>query len=279
VLILAGFLAATPLASSSSPSSSSSWAANAAALAIDTPEARAALRVALEANIVKTKAPAVLRVVFHDAGTFNQATGDGGMNGSVRFELARPESFGLKRGVNPVTAVYDAIRDGPAAGLSFADVIAASGAYAVELTGGPKIDVPFGRIDATAADPENRMPSETLSGAETRASFAAAGYSTQEMIALAGAHTIGGKGFGEPYDFDNAYYVTLLKKPWSDPKASKDELEMASHIGLASDKALAEDGPSVEWIRRYADDQALFFTDFSAAYLKMASNGAKFRTA
>lgn len=67
--------------------------------AVDTPEARAALRAALVENIVKTKAPAVLRLVFHDAGTYKAATNDGGMNGSVRFELARPESFGLKRGL------------------------------------------------------------------------------------------------------------------------------------------------------------------------------------
>ena len=126
-------------------------AATAAASAVDTPEARAALREALVANVVKTKAPAVLRLVFHDAGTRRVATNDGGANASVRFELARPESFGLKRGLGPVTAVYEATRDGPASGLSFADVIAAAGAYAVELTGGPEITsrLRFGRKDAS----------------------------------------------------------------------------------------------------------------------------------
>ena len=101
--------------------------------------------------------------------------------------------------------MFEATRSGPAAGLSFADIIAAAGAYAVELTGGPTITVALGRVDATAADPENRMPAESLTGPETRAHFAAAGFSTQEMVALAGAHTIGGKGFGEPYEFDNQY--------------------------------------------------------------------------
>jgi len=243
---------------------------------VDTPQARDALRAALVENIVQTKAPAVLRLVFHDSGTYRQATGDGGMNGSVRFELTRPESFGLKRGLGPVTKVYEATRAGPAAGLSFADVIAAAGAYAVELTGGPKMEVSFGRVDADGADPENRMPAETLSGAETRAQFASAGYSTQEMVALAGAHTIGGKGFGEPYVFDNQYYRTLLKRPWADPNATKDDLEMASHIGLTSDKNLAVDAPSVEWIEKYAADQELFFRDFTAAYKKMTEQGARF---
>ena len=264
--LAAGLLASIPIASASASSPAS----------VDTPEVRAALRAALEANIVKTKAPAVLRLVFHDAGTYDEATKTGGMNASVRFELGRPESFGLKRGLGPVTAAWESLRDGPASGLSLADVIAAAGAYAVELTGGPKIDVRLGRVDATSADPEGRMPTENASGEETRARVAAMGYSVGETVALAGAHTIGGKGFGEPYAFDNEYYKTLLKRPWADPNASKDDLEMASHIGLTSDKNLAVDEPCLEWIRKYADDQNAFFADFSAVYVKMTERGATF---
>ncbi len=42
------------------------------------------------------QAPVLLRLVFHDAGTFAAASGDGGANGSLRFELDRPENRGLK---------------------------------------------------------------------------------------------------------------------------------------------------------------------------------------
>lgn len=38
---------------------------------------------------------------------------------------------------------------------------------------------------------------------------------TQELVALSGAHTLGGKGFGNPNVFDNSYYKILLQKPWS----------------------------------------------------------------
>lgn len=38
---------------------------------------------------------------------------------------------------------------------------------------------------------------------------------TRELVALSGAHTIGGKGFGSPVVFDNAYFKILLEKPWS----------------------------------------------------------------
>lgn len=40
------------------------------------------------------------------------------------------------------------------------------------------------------------------------------GCSTQEMVALSGAHTIGNKGFGNPNLFDNSYFQILLQKPW-----------------------------------------------------------------
>ena len=272
-------LAATALLASKTlvAPSSSTASVTASSAFVDTPEIRAALREALVANVVKTKAPAVLRLVFHDAGTYRVASNDGGMNGSVKYELSRPESFGLKRGLGPVLATMDALRDTPAAAASLADVIAAAGAYAVELTGGPIIRVRLGRVDAVSADPENRMPAETLTGEEQRAHFARAGFSTREMVAIAGAHTIGGKGFGEPYVFDNEYYKTLLARPWADATKSKEELDMASHIGLTSDKNLATDAPSLEYIRAYAEDQRLFFEDFSAAYLKLTEQGATWR--
>ena len=41
----------------------------------------------------------MIRLAFHDAATFDRRAGNGGVNGSIRYELDRPESFGLKRGV------------------------------------------------------------------------------------------------------------------------------------------------------------------------------------
>jgi hypothetical protein len=53
--------------------------------------------------------------------------------------------------------------------------------------------VPIGRPDASSADPEGRLPAETLGAAELRACFAAKGLSDRQLVALSGAHTIGGK--------------------------------------------------------------------------------------
>ncbi len=39
----------------------------------------------------------------------------------------------------------------------------------------------------------------------------------------AGSHTIGSKGYGDPYTFDNEYYRALLRRPWLDPKVRNGE--------------------------------------------------------
>jgi L-ascorbate peroxidase len=119
------------------------------------------------------------------------------------------------------------------------------------------------------------MPSETLSGAALRAHFAAAGFSARELVALSGAHTLGGKGFGAPLLFDNSYYKTLLARPWADATASPDARAMAEHIGLQSDKLLAEDEVALRWIKKYAADERAWFEDFEAAYVKMGALGAQ----
>jgi L-ascorbate peroxidase len=171
--------------------------------------------------------------------------------------------------------VQDALRGSTAAeSLSAADLIALAGAHAVALCGGPQISVPVGRIDATGPDAEGRMVSERASAAQLIANFADKGLGVRELVALSGAHTLGGKGFGDPVTFDNAYYTALLAKPWLNPKD-----DMASMIGLPSDHVLPEEPRCQPLIQRYAEDQQAFFDDFSDAYTTLTNLGAVWRTA
>uniref|UniRef100_A0A453RKT3 L-ascorbate peroxidase n=1 Tax=Aegilops tauschii subsp. strangulata TaxID=200361 RepID=A0A453RKT3_AEGTS len=88
-----------------------------------------------------------------------------------------------------------------------------AGAEAVALCGGPEISIRLGRLDSSTADPTGKLPEETLDVVALKTSFGKKGFSTQEMVVLSGAHTIGGKGFGNPNAFDNAYFKVLLEKP------------------------------------------------------------------
>ena len=88
--------------------------------------------------------------------------------------------------------------------------------------------------------------------------------STRDLLDI--AETLNEKGAG----------LRSLAEPWADTTKTKEELDMASHIGLTSDKNLAVDEPSLDYIRAYAADQDKFFADFSKVYVKMTTMGAKF---
>jgi L-ascorbate peroxidase len=47
----------------------------------------------------KVKAAGMLRLAFHDAGTFDIADKSGGMNGSIIYEVDRPENTGLNKSI------------------------------------------------------------------------------------------------------------------------------------------------------------------------------------
>ncbi|XP_041018658.1 putative L-ascorbate peroxidase 6 isoform X2 [Juglans microcarpa x Juglans regia] len=204
----------------------------------------------------KGNAAGVLRLVFHDAGTFDMDDNSGGMNGSIVYELDRPENVGLKKPVkilDKAKTEVDAIRPG---------------AEAVSVCGGPTIPVPLGRLDSMEPDPEGKLPQESLDALSLKQCFQRKGLTTQDLVALSGAHTVGNKGFGNPTVFDNAYFKILLQKPW---KSS------GGMIGLPSDHAIADDDECLRWITKYAESENMFFEDFKNAYIKLVNSGAKWK--
>lgn len=229
------------------------------------------IQSAVRSVLTKAKAAGVLRLVFHDAGTFDIGEKSGGMNGSIIYEVDRPENTGLNRSIKILAKAKQGIDD--VQKVSWADLIAVAGAEAVALCGGPKIPVRLGRLDSRTADPAGKLPEETLDATSLKTLFSKKGFSTQEMVVLSGAHTIGGKGFGSPIVFDNTYFKVLLEKPQTSSSG------MATMVGLRTDWALTEDDECLRWIKVYAEDQARFFDDFKDTYIKLVDSGAKWRTA
>ncbi|XP_021848706.1 putative L-ascorbate peroxidase 6 isoform X2 [Spinacia oleracea] len=161
----------------------------------------------------KGKAAGVLRLVFHDAGTFELRDNSGGMNGSITYELERPENKGLKKSLKIIEKAKNVVDERQS--VSWADMIAVAGAEAVSICGGPDIPVRLGRLDSLTPDPEGKLPEESLDAPSLKKCFQTKGFSTQELVALSGAHTLGSKGFGSPIEFDNSYYKILLESPLS----------------------------------------------------------------
>lgn len=229
-----------------------------------------AIHLELRKVLKRPKAAGILRLVFHDAGTFNLAKLTGGMNGSIIYELDRPENAGLDRPIkilDMVKASLDKYMQ-----VSWADLIAVAGAEAVAVCGGPQIPVKLGRLDAVSADPEGELPAESLNASSLKSNFLGKGFKTRELVVLSGAHTLGNKGFGNPLVFDNSYFKVLLQQPW------KNGDEMTSMVGLPSDRTLVDDDECLRWVSYYANNESKFFNDFSAAYLKLVNSGAKWLT-
>ena len=161
------------------------------------------LRQAVFATVAAdaTVAGALLRLAFHDA--VRRADGQTrGADGSIRFEIPDAENVRLGRPLALVMAMKPA-------GLSVADAVAVAGAAAVEASGGPRIAIGLGRLDASAAAPavlrrpiqqpgdeardvvKRTLPEPGLSTVGLRRYFRRVGLSDQELVALMGAHTLG----------------------------------------------------------------------------------------
>ena len=60
----------------------------------------------------------------------------------------------------------------------------------LRLCSPPSLQVPVGRRDATAPDPDGRMPEQTATAQQQLANFAAKGLGPQELMVLSGSHTV-----------------------------------------------------------------------------------------
>ena len=143
----------------------------------------------------------MLRLAFHDA--VRRADGQTrGADGSIQYEIPDAENVRLGR---PLALVLSLKPDA----LSVADAVVVAGAAAVEASGGPRIAIGLGRLDASAAAPatlerpiqqpgdeardvvKRTLPEPGLSTVGLRRYFRRVGLSDQELVALMGAHTLG----------------------------------------------------------------------------------------
>ena len=157
--------------------------------------------------------PIMLRLAFSDAGTFDKNIRIwptmGGANGSIRFEVELSQS--ANAGLSKAIALLQPVKTRNPT-VSWADLIQMAGAKAVEIAGGPRISMKYGRIDAIMDT--DRSNSKHLSVGICQAAklpcanppypdgshsaefhirnvFYRMGFSSREVVALCGAHTIG----------------------------------------------------------------------------------------
>ncbi|XVE75110.1 hypothetical protein DITRI_Ditri12bG0070700 [Diplodiscus trichospermus] len=173
-----------------------------------------------------TTAAAILRVFFHDcivngcdasiliaSNAFNKSELDADTNLSLAGD-----AFDLI--VRAKTAVE---LECPGV-VSCSDILAVSARDLVVMVGGPYYNVLMGRKDSKVSDPskvEDNIPKTSMSMNKLLSLFSSKGFSTEEMVALVGAHTIGFShckefanrifNFSKTSEYDPAYNPSFAK--------------------------------------------------------------------
>ncbi|KAK0604675.1 hypothetical protein LWI29_018113 [Acer saccharum] len=229
----------------------------------ETEKARRSLR-----ELIKRKncAPILLRLAWHDAGTYDAKTKTGGPDGSIRLEKEYTHS--ANNGLKIAIDLCDVKAKCPK--ITYADLYQLAGVVAVEQAEDP-IDFVPGRADSTESPEEGRLPDAKQGVTHLKDVFYRMGLSDKDIVALSGGHTLGrahlersgfeGSWTEEPMIFDNSYFVELLKG------------ESPGLLKLPTDKALLEDPEFRRYVALYAKDEDAFLTDYALSHKKLSELG------
>lgn len=215
--------------------------------------------------------PIMVRLAWHDAGTYDKESKTGGANGSIRFtpEASHGANAGLKIAHDLLAPIKEAHPD-----ISYADLYQLASVVGIKYASGPDIPFRFGRVDAVETDctPDGRLPDANKRMPHLRDIFHRMGFSDAEIVTLSGAHALGrghkdrsgfeGAWTEKPLVFDNAYYKELLK---DEPGAGI--------LRMVSDAALSDEPELKKQVEKYAEDQEAFFKDYVAAHVKLSELG------
>nr|AEH76922.1 peroxisomal ascorbate peroxidase [Aeluropus littoralis] len=213
-------------------------------------------------------APIMLRLAWHDAGTYDVNTKTGGANGSIRFE--EEHSHGANAGLKIALDLLEPIKaKNPR--ITYADLYQLAGVVAAEVTGGPTVEFVPGRRDSSVCPREGRLPDAKKGAPHLRDIFYRMGLTDKDIVALSGGHTLGkahpersgfeGAWTKEPLKFDNSYFLELLKG------------ESEGLLQLPTDKALLTDPEFRHYVELYAKDEDAFFKDYAESHKKLSELG------
>ena len=233
--------------------------------------------------------PILIRLAWHDSGTYNASDKTGGSRGAQRFpsgEAADPANAGLwiaRSHLAPYKERYPAI--------SFADLWALAAVVAIKEMGGPQVPFRAGRADIRSEGEcmaHGRLPDGALGASHLRQIFSRMGFDDEGIVALSGAHTFGRchadrSGFDGPWTetpmhFDGSYFELLLNCEWKPVSAPTGKPQMACDdkpglMMLNTDVALVSDPLLKVHVGRFAKSEELFRTHFARAFQRLQELG------
>lgn len=242
----------------------------------------------------------LLRLFFHDCFVY-------GCDASLLLkstvlnlaEQDHADNFSLDK-YSVIDAIKAELEDACPGVVSCADILAAAAAEAVEQTGGPRVDLGYGRrdgLDSFAAAAKTNLPGSTLLVGGLLENFKNVGLNLTDVVALSGGHTLGQArcsqfadrfvaGATQPF-LDAAFGQALYSYCLGGSAVGLDRkmtLDAASTTGfdngyfrtvlqgrgvLTSDDVLRTDPRTHDLVALFASDQGAFFTAFAESMAKM----------
>ncbi|GAA0171124.1 peroxidase [Lithospermum erythrorhizon] len=187
--------------------------------------------------------------------------------------------------------------------VSCADILAFAARDAVVVAGGPYWDVPKGRKDGrvSKASETSELPSPTFNFDQLQHSFAQRGLSTDDLVALSGAHTLGFshcssfqnriRNFNSTHDIDptlHPSFAGVLRSVCDDKNKGKNagmsmdpsstvfdntyyRLILQKQSLFQSDQALLTHPKTKSLVNKYASSKEAFYKAFANSMIKMSS--------
>lgn len=267
------------------------------------PQVENIVRAALQSIhiIDPTSAPALLRLLFHDCqvqGCDASILLDSNNGGSP--EIISRKNFGVKK-LEHINVIKSMVEAACPLKVSCADILVLAAREAVALSLGPRIEVPLGRRDSSAAPSSEvadaLLPPVSIGVDGMLRLFAGKGMTVKESVAIMGAHTLG-----------VTHCLNILGRLASDTKMSPEfevSLRLSCPFGsltpntsfvlndpttlmfdnhyywntlrgrgvLKIDADLATDPITTQFVQRFAANEGEFFRTFSSAFVKLSSYG------
>ncbi|KAF5204000.1 Peroxidase [Thalictrum thalictroides] len=251
-------------------------------------------------------AASLLRLHFHDCfvkGCDASVLLDNSSN--IISEKGSNPNRNSARGFEVIDDIKSALEKECPGTVSCADALALAARDSTVLAGGPTWDVPLGRKDSKGASisgSNNMIPAPNNTFQTILTKFKQQGLNVVDLVALSGSHTIGfsrctsfrqrlynQSGNGQPdYSLEQSYAAQLRKNC---PRSGGDQnlffLDfvsptkfdnfyfkniLASKGLLSSDQILlTKSSASMELVKKYAENNELFFDQFAKSMVKMGN--------
>ncbi|XP_058067818.1 peroxidase 18-like [Magnolia sinica] len=249
----------------------------------------------------------LLRLLFHDCmveGCDGSVLIDG--DGTERSDPANTSLGGLGV-VGSIKKLIDVFCPDT---VSCADVLVLVARDAVEMAGGPAVEVPMGRRDgrvSLVSNVRSNMVDTSFTIDEMIRLFASKGLSLEDLVALSGAHTIGSahcSAFSDRFKEDSNGKLTpidrSLDKAYADQLTNQCPADASTSITVSndpetpqvfdnqfyrnllagkglfqSDSVLFTDGRTKEMVEEFSESQEIFFERWAASFIKLTTVGVK----